>query len=90
MFYEFYQGTLQLGRFNYANVILIHKKVRANQLNDFRPIYLINCSVKIISKVLANRLSSKMNDLIDQSQTAFIKGRNITDGVAILQEFINR
>ena len=30
-----------------------------------------------------------MNNLIDCSQTAFIKERNISDGVAVVQEYIN-
>ena len=30
-----------------------------------------------------------MNNLIDCSQTAFIKGRQIVDGVAVVQEYIN-
>ena len=30
-----------------------------------------------------------MNDLIDCSRSTFIKGRNITDGVAVVQEYIN-
>lgn len=89
MFNEFYIGSLQLGRFNYANVILLHKKLCANQLKDFHPISLLNCSFKIISKVLANRLSTKMNALIDSSQTAFIMGRNITYDIAVVQEYIN-
>lgn len=31
-----------------------------------------------------------MNKLIDCSQSAFIKGRNITDGVAVVQKYINQ
>jgi hypothetical protein len=89
MFNEFYNGKLQLERFNFANVILLHKKIGANNLKGFRPISLINCSVKIISKVLANRLSTQMIDLIDCSQPAFIKCRNMTDLMATVQEYIN-
>jgi len=84
MFNEFFFGRLQLGRFNFASIFLLHKKVGTSELKDFHPISLINCSIKIISKVLANRLNSKMDSLVDCSQTAFIKGRNITDGVAIV------
>lgn len=75
---------MQLGRLNFANVILLHKKVGANELKDFRHISLLNCYFKIISKVLANRLNIRMNNLIDSSQTTFIKGRNITDGVVVV------
>lgn len=48
----------------------------ANSLKQFRPISLINCSFKIITKIVANRVSKVMDFLIDQNQAAFIQGRN--------------
>ena len=47
--------TLQLDRLNYVNVVLIQKKKgEAKKVGDFRPISVLNASVKIISKVLVN------------------------------------
>ena len=42
--------------------------------------------MKIISKFLANILSSILNDIIDDHQSSFIKGRNILDYMATTQE----
>ncbi|KHN27046.1 Transposon TX1 putative 149 kDa protein, partial [Glycine soja] len=56
---------------------------------DFiRPISLIGCVYKIVAKVLAKRLALVLPRLIDQRQTAFMKGRNILHGVLIANEAI--
>ena len=58
-------------------------------IHKFRPISLVNCSFKILSKILTNRLETLMNRLIDSSQAAFLKGRYILDNVLISQELIH-
>ena len=48
--------TVQLDRLNYAMVVLTPKKDEAKEVGDFRPISVLNASVKMITKVMANRL----------------------------------
>lgn len=55
---------------------------------NFRPISLSKCSMKIISKVLANRLTPRLHELVDPYQTGLINGTNILDGIVITQEVI--
>ncbi|KAL8519786.1 hypothetical protein ACS0TY_010647 [Phlomoides rotata] len=50
---------------------------------------LIGSMYKIIVKILACRLSKVMDQIIDDSQSTFIKGRNILDGMVILNEAID-
>lgn len=58
------------------------------RLGDFKPIALLNSSLKIIAKIMANRLAPLMGDLIGDYQTSFIKGRSILDRIMIIKEVI--
>jgi Reverse transcriptase (RNA-dependent DNA polymerase) len=55
------------------------------RIEQFRPISLENCSFKIITKILATRISIVMDRLINHTQTAFIKDRNIHDNIICAQ-----
>ena len=70
-------------------VTLIPKVQDAKLVNEFRPISLIGCQYKIIGKVLANRLSMVIDDLVSMEQSAFIKGRQILNGPFILNEMLS-
>ncbi|GJY66487.1 RNA-directed DNA polymerase, eukaryota, reverse transcriptase zinc-binding domain protein [Tanacetum coccineum] len=58
-------------------------------VRDFRPISLIGSIYKIVAKILANRLSVVILDLIGEVQTAFVSNRQILDGPFILNELIS-
>ncbi|KAL5191867.1 Transposon TX1 uncharacterized protein [Glycine soja] len=73
---------------NSSFIALIPKIKDPQSFNDFRPISLIGCVYKIIAKLLANRLSKVMNHLIDERQTAFVKGRQLLHGVLIANEVV--
>ncbi|KAJ0427646.1 putative RNA-directed DNA polymerase [Helianthus annuus] len=67
-------------------IALIPKVKDPMRPSDFRPISLIGCINKVISKVLVNRLKRVIGKVISEDQTAFLKGRSITDGPLILNE----
>lgn len=48
------------------------------KISDFRPISLIVCIYKVISKVLANRLKKVIGTVISETQTTFISRRQIS------------
>ena len=58
-------------------------------MNDFRPISLIGCIYKVVTKILANRLVSVISDLVSETQSAFVAGRQILDGPFILDEVLH-
>nr|KAJ0191688.1 hypothetical protein LSAT_V11C800406980 [Lactuca sativa] len=55
-------------------------------LNDYRPISLIGCLSKIISKLLSNRLKSVIGNLIGDMQSAYVEGRCILEGPLMVNE----
>ncbi|CAN1773889.1 LINE-1 retrotransposable element ORF2 protein [Linum perenne] len=76
----------------FANSIylaLIPKKKNAEDMGHFRPISCCSVIYKVISKVMANRLSAVLPFLVSKNQTAFIKGRNIGDGVLLAHELLS-
>ena len=52
-------------------------------LDDYRPITLLNTELKILARVLANRLQIVVSDLIGPEQTFAAKGRSIQDNFAL-------
>ena len=52
-----------------------------NKPSDFRPISLINCDNKIITKMLNNRIAKLLPSIIHYNQTGFIQSRNLRTNV---------
>ncbi|XP_071692041.1 uncharacterized protein [Rutidosis leptorrhynchoides] len=57
-------------------------------VKDFLPISLIGVQYKILAKLLANRLSLVIENVISREQSAFIKGHQILDGPLIINEVL--
>jgi Reverse transcriptase (RNA-dependent DNA polymerase) len=87
--HAFYNHELDLSKINLACICLIPKKADAQTITQFRPISLINCIIKIITKLLTEKLSKLMDTLIFYTQTAYIKGRYIMDNVVCAHETLN-
>jgi hypothetical protein len=68
---------VNFGILNSAYVILLPKKDDAEQPKDFRPISLVHSFAKLVTKLLANPLAPKLQEMISPIQSAFIKGRFI-------------
>jgi len=73
LFSQFYNGAMDLWHLNYALIALILKTEGASLVNKFRLISLLNVVIKIITKVLANRLRPHIQLLVEQVQSAFTK-----------------
>jgi retron-type reverse transcriptase len=70
-------------------LITLRPKVPSPQgVNEYRPITLLNCCLKIITKILANRLQKIDLKIIHQNQYGFLKARTIQDCLAWAFEFI--
>jgi hypothetical protein len=71
---------------NKTFLVLIPKCKNPSSPKDFRPISLCNVVMKIVTKVIANRLKATLSDVIDIEQSAFVQGRLITDNALIAME----
>jgi hypothetical protein len=69
-------------------MVLLPKKPGAVKVTNFLPIYLQNCSVKIVVKVLTTRLQQGIAKLIDLDQTGFLKGRTISENFVYATELV--
>jgi len=70
---------------NSAYITLLPKKEDASCIKDYRPISLVHSFAKLVTKILANRLASKLDKLVSSNQSAFIKGRFILDNFMLVQ-----
>ena len=57
-------------------------------LDDYRPITLLNIELKILARVLANRLQLVICDLIRSEQNYAVRGRSIQDNLHLIREII--
>ena len=85
----FFKRDDHLRSINHTNLVLIPKKRLPTSPKDYRPISLCNVIYKIISKVIANRLKQLLPKVINESQSAFIQGRMITDNIMITHESVH-
>jgi len=90
MFEDFHKGKLDVSRFNYGIITLLPKISDASRIQQFRPICLLNCIYKWITKVLTIRLSPYAEKLICKEHTAFMKGRNIMNGMMVCMKCFMR
>lgn len=89
MMKDFYKNGKIVRGLNPYFISLIPKKPSPQIIDDYRLISLISGAYKIISKVLANRLAKVIDSIIGVNQSAFIAGRNIMDGVIVLNEALD-
>jgi hypothetical protein len=57
-------------------------------MNKFRYISLLNCSYKILTNILTNRISGIADKLVTSNQTTFIKERYILESVVTAYEIL--
>ncbi|CAJ2644149.1 unnamed protein product [Trifolium pratense] len=86
---EFHHSAILPKAITASFLALIPKKDHPQELSDYRPICLIGCLYKILSKILAARLKRVLGKLISGCQSAFLPGRQIMDGVVVLNELID-
>jgi retron-type reverse transcriptase len=86
--FDFYEGNLNLESINMGHITLIPKVPTPEGIGDYRPITLLNCVLKLITKLLADRLQKIVLKIVHKNQYGFLKGRTIQDCLAWAFEFL--
>jgi hypothetical protein len=89
MFNKLHSEELNMSRMNYGIITLIPKLKEANTIKQYRPLCLLNVDYKWFTKVLTMKLAKYANKIISPSQTAFIPGRFILEGIVMLHEVMH-
>jgi hypothetical protein len=89
LFWDFHNGQLPLFSLNFGTIILLPKSREATWIQQYIQICLLNVSFKIFTKVATNRISQIAQKVISPSQTTFLLGQNIMEGVIVLHETIH-
>ena len=71
-------------------ITLLKKEGRhvRGDLDDYRPITLLNTELKILARVLANRLQLVISDLVGPEQNYAVKGRSIRDNLHLVRQIL--
>lgn len=85
----FHDNLVCLQSINDSFITLVPKIDGAQKVGDYRPISLLNCSIKLITKLLSNRLQTVILQLVHQNQYGFIRTRTIQDCLAWCFEYLH-
>ena len=72
-----------------AEIKLFEKNDRAKRfIKNWRPISLLNIYVKLISKVLSNRIQNVLLNLISNNQNAYVANGFISEGARLISDIL--
>lgn len=83
---DYFAGSNLPPSFSQTLLALIPKNESPQDWGDFRPISLCSNLQKILSKLLNDRLSLCLLELISENQSGFLKNRAIIDNILLAQE----
>lgn len=89
LFNGIFNGSIMpLENFTDGIVTLIPKTGNKFDINNYRPISLLNADYKIFCKIIAKRLKACLEELIEEGQTAGIKNKSCTDNLDIIRTLV--
>uniref|UniRef100_A0A1Y1JWU5 Reverse transcriptase domain-containing protein n=1 Tax=Photinus pyralis TaxID=7054 RepID=A0A1Y1JWU5_PHOPY len=71
-------------------IVPIFKKGNARDCNNYRGITLLSAALKTYERILQKRLSEYTEPTLDESQSAFRKGRGVQDHVFTIKQIIEK
>jgi hypothetical protein len=61
---NFHVGTLPIHSLNFGTILFLPKSTNAKQIQQYKPICLLNISFKIFTKVVTNRIVKVVKHMI--------------------------
>lgn len=86
---EVFRTWVVLEEMNKSTICLLPKIEQPEHISQFRPICLSNMIIKVISKIIANRLKVVIGELTSVWQISFILSRQASDNIVLAQESIH-
>ena len=84
------QGSIPR-RFTRGIVKLLRKnKHGGDGISNFRPLTMLNTDLKVLAKILANRLQTVLPSLICPKQTCAVKGRTIQESLHLVRTIVEK
>lgn len=83
---EFFETGEWKEGMNDTVIVMIPKTNAPVEMKDFRPVSLCNVIYKVVAKCLVNRLRPLLQEIISETQSAFVPGRMITDNALVAFE----
>jgi hypothetical protein len=87
--FDFFIADLNIQAINNSFITLIPKVNNPTNVNDFRPISLMNCVLKIITKLMANGVQSVITTLIHTNQYGLSREQFRIAWLGHMNTFIN-
>ena len=81
---------MNLESINSSFITLVAKVHSPETVNDYRPISVLNMDIKLLTKILADRLHMVILQLLHANQYGFIRTRTIQDCLAWCFEYIHQ
>ncbi|CAN1304729.1 LINE-1 reverse transcriptase homolog [Linum perenne] len=85
---EFFQDGILPFQVNATILALVPKVKNADEMKNFRPIACCNVLYKCITKIISARLGIVLPSIISLNQSAFVKGRLISDNILMAHELV--
>jgi hypothetical protein len=74
----------------FAKLSVIFKSGEADNPKNYRPITIIPVMAKLFSSILYNRIQQQREEILDEEQYGFRRGRGCSDAVHIIREVVEK
>jgi exonuclease III len=86
---EVWQGKeLKASALESVVILIFKKKGNEEELKNWRPISLLNCDLKLLTKIMAKRLQKYVASIVHRDQAGFVSGRRIQDSCMLLAQIL--